>query len=298
MPKDTSLYSLLDRHIRTLSMAIGERHSKRPEALNRACEYIVKEFEHAGYEPKLHTFEYRGQTFANVEAIRPGKEEADENLIVGAHYDSEFNTPGANDNGSGVAAMLAIAYDLKDYKPKKTIRYVAFVNEESPFFNTDGMGSLNYARDLRYAEAKVAGMFSLETLGYFTAGAGSQQYPDEVKDMGFPDEGNFLAFIGNKKSSEFLDKSWNLFKLFSNVPSLGLAAKEEIPGVANSDHFSFWKYGYPGIMVTDTAPYRYPHYHAPDDVPEKINMKVYKEAVLGLIATVAALAGKSGPVSQ
>lgn len=294
MPKDTSLYSLLDRHIRTLSMAIGERHSKRPEALQRACEYIVKEFAHAGFEPKLHTFEYRGQTFTNVEAIRPGNgEEADENLIVGAHYDSEFNTPGANDNASGVAAMLAIAYDLRDYKPKKTIRYVAFVNEESPFFNTDGMGSLNYARDLRNAEAKVSGMLSLETLGYFTAGADSQRYPDEVKDMGFPDEGNFLAFVANEKSAETLEKTWGLFKLFSNVPSLGLAAREDIPGVANSDHFSFWKYGYPGIMVTDTAPYRYPHYHAHDDLPEKINMKVYKEAVLGLIATVAALAGKS-----
>ncbi len=293
MAKDTSLVSLLDRHIRTLSLSIGERHCKKPDALKRAASYIEAELKATGLAVSVLEYEFRGQSFANIEAVLAGSEPDGGDIVIGAHYDSEFDTPGANDNGTGVAAVLAIANDLKDYRPKSSLRFVAFANEEAQFFNTDGMGSMVYARALKAQGRHINLMFSLETMGYFTAGAGSQRYPEELQDLGLPDQGNFLAFVSREDCLPQLEKTVSAFRLFSNVPCEMLAADENIQGVSLSDHMSFWKQGYPAIMVTDTAPYRYPHYHQPQDTPDKINMKVYKEAVLGLTATIAHLAGKS-----
>ncbi len=293
MSGNLSLQSLLDKHIRTLSLAIGERHSKKPEALTRAKEYIVSEFEKTKLTVAVHEFEYSGQKFANIEAVIPGHGLAAENIVVGAHYDSEDGTPGANDNGTGVAAILAIASDLSAYKPERTIRFVAFANEEARFFATDGMGSQVYAKQLKAQETKVFAMMSLETMGYFTAGAGSQKYPSELSGADLPDVGNFLAFIANKKSEPVLNQTLELFKMFSSVPAMGMALDEDVQGVSLSDHRSFWQQDYPAMMVTDTAPFRYPFYHHAQDTPDKINMKVYKEAVLGLTATIAAMAQKA-----
>lgn len=293
MSGNLSLQSLLDKHIRTLALAIGERHSKKPEALARAKEYIVSEFEKTKLTVNIHEFEYSGQNFANIEAVMPGHALAEENIVVGAHYDSEDGTPGANDNGTGVAAILAIASDLSAYKPELTIRFVAFANEEARFFATDGMGSQVYAKQLKEKNASVFAMMSLETMGYFTAGAGSQKYPGELSAANLPDAGNFLAFIANKKSESVLNQTIDLFKMFSSVPAIGMALDEDIQGVSLSDHRSFWQQDYPAMMITDTAPFRYPYYHHAQDTPDKINMKVYKEAVLGLTATIAALAKKA-----
>ncbi|MBK7748807.1 MAG: M28 family peptidase [Candidatus Obscuribacter sp.] len=293
MSGNLSLQSLLDKHIRTLSLAIGERHSKKPEALTRAKEYIVSEFEKTKLTVAVHEFEYSGQKFANIEAVIPGHALAAENIVVGAHYDSEDGTPGANDNGTGVAAILAIASDLSAYKPERTIRFVAFANEEARFFATDGMGSQVYAKQLKEQETKVFAMMSLETMGYFTAGAGSQKYPSELSGADLPDVGNFLAFVANKKSEPVLNQTIELFKMFSSVPAMGMALDEDVQGVSLSDHRSFWQQDYPAMMITDTAPFRYPFYHHAQDTPDKINMKVYKEAVLGLTATIAAMAQKA-----
>jgi Zn-dependent M28 family amino/carboxypeptidase len=289
--KDTSLLSLLDKHIRTLSLSIGERHSGKPEALDSAAAYIEQEARKLA-QVEVHTYQYRGQNFKNIEAVVPGA--SPQSLVIGAHYDTEIGTPGANDNASGIAALLAILHDLKDYKPELTIRFVAFANEEAMYFGGEGMGSLVYATALKEAAVQLKGMVSLETIGYFTAGAGTQSYPEEVDThrLGLSDVGNFLAFISDLSSKSFLDEAHKQFQLFQTTPSAALAAPAEVRGISLSDHSSFWKLGYPAIMVTDTAPFRYPYYHHQDDTPDKINMKVYKNAVLGLTAMTAALAGK------
>lgn len=292
--KVSSLHSLLDKHIRTLSMAIGERHAGKLDALNRAKQYIEDEFKALNLAVTLHRYEFEGIEFANIEAVLPGADK-DEVIIVGAHYDSERGTPGANDNASGIAAMLAIAHDLKDYKALRTIKFVAFANEEAPFFGWEGMGSLRYAREAKQNGVNIVGMLALETLGYFTAGVGSQRYPAGMDSSALPEEGNFIAFVSEPGSEALLAKLKNLFPLFSSVPCESLCAPEEqISHVALSDHRSFYKEGYPALMVTDTAPFRYPYYHDKNDTPDKLNMKVYKEVVLGLTACVGALAGKAG----
>ncbi|MBX9940658.1 MAG: M28 family peptidase [Candidatus Obscuribacterales bacterium] len=289
--KDTSLLSLLDKHIRTLSLAIGERHSGKPQALERAAEYIEQEARKLA-EVEVQAYQYGGQVFKNIEATVPGA--SPQCLVIGAHYDTEIGTPGANDNASGIAALLAILNDLKDYTPKLTIRFVAFANEEAMYFGGEGMGSLVYASALKEAGVKLKGMISLETIGYFTAGAGTQAYPEEVDagKLGLSDVGNFLAFISDLSSKSFLEEAHKQFQLFQTTPSAVLAAPADVKGISLSDHSSFWKVGYPAIMITDTAPFRYPYYHHKEDTPDKINMKVYKNAVLGLTAMTAALAGR------
>lgn len=292
--KISSLHSLLDKHIRTLSLAIGERHAKKLDALNRARNYIKDEFLAIGLAVDEQVYEFEGVEFANLEAVMPGLEKPEEVIIVGAHYDSEKGTPGANDNASGVAAMLAIAHDLKDYKPARTIKFVAFANEEAPYFDTEGMGSLRYARLAREAGVNIVAMLSLETMAYFTAGEGSQKYPSGLDGLELPEEGNFIAFVSDKAGEELLNKLTGLFALFSSVPVKSLCAGAEISHAALSDHRSFQQAGYCAVMVTDTAPFRYPYYHHKDDTPDKLNMKVYKEVVLGLTACTGALAGKVG----
>jgi Zn-dependent M28 family amino/carboxypeptidase len=191
--------------------------------------------------------------------------------VVGAHYDSIDDAPGANDNGSGTAAILELARLLKDLRLAHTrLRLVLFVNEEPPYFQTGDMGSYRYAGLLAERGEPVAAMISLETIGYFSDAPGSQQYPPPFGAI-FPNRGNFVAFVGMTGSRPLVHEAMASFRRHTSFPSIGGIAPGFIPGIDWSDHWSFAQHGFQAMMITDTAIFRYPHYHRPTDTPDKVD---------------------------
>jgi Zn-dependent M28 family amino/carboxypeptidase len=210
--------------------------------------------------------------------------------VIGAHYDSVFGSPGANDNGSGVAAVLALAQRFASAKPKQTLRFVAFVNEEPPYFLSGEMGSQVYARRCKERGDKISAMISLETIGYFSDVPNSQTYPSPGLGLFYPNVGNFIGFVSNVKSRALLRRVITLFRKHAKVPSEGASLPAFIPGVSWSDQWSFWQQGYPAIMVTDTAPFRYPYYHSSNDTPDKLDYDRFTLVVSGMEKVIQELA--------
>ncbi len=288
--KEVLLRDRLKDHVITMADTIGERNIWHRKHLDEAAEYIEKVLTGFGYEVTAQEFESTGVWVKNLEAILLGTLKPDEIIVVGAHYDSVLGSPGANDNGSGVAALLEMARLLADNKLPRTVRFVAFANEEPPFFQTDHMGSRAYASRSRTREERIEAMLSLETIGYYSDDPNSQRYPFPFK-LFYPKIGNFIGFVGNISSRNLLLKAIGSFKKHTTFPSEGTAAPGWIAGIGWSDHWSFWKEGYSAIMITDTALFRYRHYHGLHDTPDKIKYDRMARVVLGLSKVVADLAG-------
>jgi Zn-dependent M28 family amino/carboxypeptidase len=193
-----------------------------------------------------------------------------------------LGAPGANDNGSGVAAMLALARRFAGKPAQHTLRFVAFVNEEPPYFLTGQMGSFVYAGRCKAHGDRISAMISLETIGYFSDAPHSQTYPAPGLGVFYPSIGNFIGFVSNVPSRHLLRRAIALFRKHANIPSEGAALPAFIPGVSWSDQWSFWQHGYPGIMITDTAPFRYPHYHSATDTPDKLDYDRFALVVSGM----------------
>lgn len=284
-----SLKERLETHVRELAGRIGWRNVFRPKGLEAALRYIEGEWRRQGYDVALQWYEARGVRCANIEAIRPGNSRAAEIILIGAHYDSVLGSPGANDNASGVAAMLELSRLLADQNPARTIRFVAFVNEEPPFFRTGEQGSIVYARAARERGDDIRLMASLETMGFFTEARGSQRYPPLFRFF-YPDAGNFLGLVSDLGSRPAMRRLADAFRAHSDFPLEQTSTLRFIPGVAWSDHRSFWREGYRAVMITDTAFYRYAHYHTARDTPDKLTYAEFARATAGLFQAFAALA--------
>ncbi len=271
----------LETRVRMLCRHPAGRNYIEKEGLALARDYIAGQLEASGYQVEFQVFQIDGEDYANIEVTRPGVVYPDEIILVGAHYDAVMGAPGANDNGSGVAALLELADRFKNTILPRTIRFVAFVNEEPPHFMTGTMGSDYYARQAASRQENIVAMYSLETIGYFRDNAGSQHYPLPF-GLFYPNRGNFIAFVGNLRSRSLVTRSIRAFRRHATFPSEGIAAPGFIPGVDWSDHWSFWKQGYPAAMITDTALYRYPYYHSPQDTPDKVDYDKMVYVVLGL----------------
>ena len=283
----------LERHVRVLADTIGERHMGIYENLTAAANYIDSSMGplNMGYDVGYQTYQVAGKEVANLEVTLRGTSRPGEIIVVGAHYDTVPGSPGANDNGTGVAALLALAHALAGDPQARTIRFVAFVNEEAPFFRTDHMGSYVYARAAHRRGDNIAAMIALETMGYFTDEPGSQRLPEGIPDGLYPDQGNFIAFVGNEASAAAMGQARAAFQGASPVPVEMLAAPEPLLDVAGmSDHWSFWQFDYPAFMITDTAPFRYPHYHLPTDTPDRIDFETFTEVVKGVEAALREIA--------
>jgi Zn-dependent M28 family amino/carboxypeptidase len=285
----SALEERLRRHVRVLAGEIGERHVWRPQALHAAAGYIRGQFEAAGYAVAAQGYEAHGVRCENLEVAVPGARSAGEIVLAGAHYDTVPGSPGADDNASGVAGLLEIARELRAAAPARTIRLVAFVNEEPPFFPFGPMGSKVYADAARARGDDIRLMLSLEMLGYYTSRAGSQAYPPFLKWF-YPDRGNFIAFVASLRSRRALAELARAFRAHCDFPCERLAAPALVPGVSWSDQRSFWRAGYPGVMVTDTAFYRNPHYHSASDTPERLGYAEMARVVQGLARALGALA--------
>src|SRR3977135_2451125 len=276
--------------VRTLGAEIGERNMLHYPQLNAAADFIENSFSRAGLHPRRDTYELQGKAFHNIEAEIRGS--TPEIVLVGAHYDSVVGAPGANDNGSGVAAMLALARRFAARSTSSTLRFVAFVNEEPPFFQSKQMGSFVYASRCKDRGDKISAMISLETIGYFSDAPRSQTYPAPGLGIFYPTTGNFIGFVGNVRSGALLRRAIALFREQAKVPSEGAALPAFIPGVGWSDQWAFWQHGYPGIMITDTAPFRYPHYHRATDTPDKLDYDRFALVVSGVQGVIEGLVRK------
>jgi hypothetical protein len=285
-PEQHATAVALQRHVGAIAKA--PRNLWHFESLQRSAAYIDGELTQTGYAPRHQTYEVAGRHVANIEAERRGSRQAGRIIVVGAHYDSVGDSPGANDNASGVAVMLELARQhAATATVAATVRFVAFVNEEPPHFMTAAMGSFRYAAEAAARGDDIVGMMSLETIGYYTDVPGSQHYPLPFRLL-LPDRGNFLAMVSNLGSVRALRAASRAFRSATWLPLLAAPAPAWIPGVAWSDHWSFWQHGYPAIMLTDTAPYRYPHYHLSTDTPERLDYERMAQVVIGCAAAIRA----------
>ncbi|GGX80760.1 hypothetical protein GCM10007160_04950 [Litchfieldella qijiaojingensis] len=256
--------------------------------MHEAAAYIERTFRDAGYEPVRHGIPTRNMTFDNIEVTIRGSYLSEGSLVIGAHYDTVQGTPGADDNASGVAVLLELARLLNEMEPRRSIHLVAFANEEMPFFGSAAMGSLNYARQLRADGEDVLGMISLEMLGYYTDEPDSQSYPP-VLGYFYPETGNFVAFVGNLRSRQLVHRVIGTFREHAELPTEGLAAPELIGDIQRSDHWAFWRMGYPAMMLTDTANFRNSRYHGPSDTYETLDYDNMARLTAALARTVEEL---------
>ena len=211
-------------------------------------------------------------------------------VVVGAHYDTVPGSPGADDNASAVAALIELAGMLG--REGLPIRFVAFANEELPYFMGPDMGSWVSAKRSRDRGEKLSAMLSLEMLGYYSDRPGSQRYPPPL-GLFYPDRANFIAFVGDLGAFALVRKSVAAFRKHSTFPSEWLAGPSFIPGVTHSDHWSFRNLGFPAIMVTDTAYNRNPHYHQASDTPDTLDYARMSQVTLGLAAMLKELANEN-----
>jgi len=209
--------------------------------------------------------------------------------LVGAHYDSVVGSPGANDNGSGVAALLELSLQLRDLAPDRSIRMVAFTNEEPPFFQTNRQGSRVYAKAARVRGDDIRLMIALETMACFRSDPGSQRYPPLFRHF-YPDRGDFIALVANLRSRRIMHRLAAAYRQVSDFPLEHLATISLVPGISWSDHLSFWRHGYRALMVTDTAFYRYAHYHRATDTPDKLDYQSLARVTEGLSGAICLLA--------
>jgi Zn-dependent M28 family amino/carboxypeptidase len=288
-PAQAELRNRLHRHIDTLAGTIGERNLHHYSALQAAARYITDAFTEFGYQPVAHPYHVGSYLVQNIEAVKPGSPETDEIIVIGAHYDSVRGSPGANDNASGVAALLELARWLHAQPVAREVRFVAFVNEEPPYFYSDAMGSWRYARQAAARGDRIQAMLSLETIGYYSSEANSQRYPFPFR-LFYPAHGNFIGFVGNLRSRALVRQAIASFRASAEFPSEGVAAPGGLTGIGWSDHWSFWQVGYRAIMVTDTALFRYAPYHTPGDRPDRVDTESLARVVDGLRAVVLDLA--------
>ena len=253
--EESELARDLRRHVAAVA---GEEHNTvHPDRLERAARYVEATLFEQGYRVIRQEFNSGAVRVRNIEvAIVPAGAEKPRLIVVGAHYDSAQHAPGANDNGSGTAAVLELAKRLRGVKSGYELRLVLYTNEEPPWFQSERMGSLVHARALRAEGRDVAAMLSLETIGYYSDTPGSQRYPFPLNLL-YPDTGNFIGFVSDLRSRTLVRQAVGSFRTHTAFPSQGAAAPAFVTGIDWSDHWSYWQQGWPALMVTDTALFRY-----------------------------------------
>ena len=282
----STLEEKIKRHIQVLAVELGERNYLQYKNLESAANYIRQEFKSYGYEPAEQVYTMENRPYRNIIAIKPGKDKKDKIIIICAHYDSVLGSPGADDNASGVAALLELARLFSQLDLNKTLKFIAFTNEEPPFYLTEYMGSFRYAKEAKKRRENIEAVLCLESIGFYSDNKSSQSYPFGLS-LFYPDKANFIAVVSNLSSGYLLKRIVGEFKKASNFPVEYLIAPIFLAeAISFSDHWSFWEFGYRAVVVTDTAFYRNPYYHTPQDTPGNINYKNMLEVIRGLYKVV------------
>jgi hypothetical protein len=287
-PTEQDLAVRMKQHV--AAIASVEHNVDHYQELESAAQYIEKILSGYGYAVKRQTFDSKAGKVRNLEISIPSKNQQQPGhpiVVVGAHYDSAEGATGANDNGSGTAAVIELARLLKDLDGSMEVELilVLYVNEEPPYFKTEQMGSRVHAAEMKARGKNVVAMVSLETMGSYSDKKGSQHYPPPFSSL-YPDQGNFIAFVGDTGSRTLIRNFIGSFREHASFPSEGVAAPSVIPGIDWSDHWSYRQEGYPALMLTDTAPNRYMYYHTPEDTIDKIDFDRMARVVKGVEAVI------------
>jgi hypothetical protein len=277
----------------TALVKIGERNVDKKWELASAADWLADQVEAAGLALHREGYEVGDVAAQNLAVEVRGSTLADQVVVVGAHYDTATGSPGADDNASGVAALLALARHFSKRHPARTLRFVWFVNEEPPYFQTQEMGSLVYAKALAARGETAVAMVSLESIGFYSDAPGSQRYPEALAAK-HPAVGNFIAVVGDERSAPLVERFAAAMKKSASLPVESDSLPADLPGVGWSDHWAFWQIGVPAIMVTDTAPFRYPHYHKPTDTLEQLDFARMARVTHGLEGALEMLANDKG----
>lgn len=266
-----------------LARDIGPRPIGCPGKLASVARHLERTFEDLGYQVTLQPHLYQGNTYFNVIARPTGDTSGNTSLlVVGAHYDTVSRSPGADDNASGVAGLMEIAR-LMAASHCPGLRLVAFCPEEPPVFRTPSMGSYVYAHHLKKKNALLKGMICLEMIGYFVDIPDSQRYPFPGMRWLYPESGNFIAMVGNLRSRKWTLQVKNAFIRGTDLPVEHLNGPSFVTGIDYSDHWSFNRFRYPAMMITDTAFYRSPHYHRFSDLPATLDFVRAAKVIDGLV---------------
>lgn len=285
---ERALAAELRASVEHLAGKIGERNASKKWELADAADWLAAELERAGYGVERQGYEAGDIAAQNLIVEVRGRQAASEVVVVGAHYDSASSSPGADDNASGVAAVLALARRFRARAPERTLRFALFALEEPPHFQTAAMGSLVYAKSVAARGDKVVAMLGIESIGYFSDAPGSQHYPEAIAP-GHPTTGNFVAVVGNPESAALLEGTVTILRQHATLPVEGATLAEDVAGW--SDHWSFWQIGVPAVMITDTAPFRNEHYHRPTDTPDRLDFDRMARVVAGLEHVLESLCG-------
>lgn len=276
----------LERHVRMLSRTLAPRDASDPAQLDKAADYIRAEFKRAGGRIADQPFAALNATYRNV--IASFGPEDGERIVVGAHYDACDPLPGADDNASGVAGLIELAYALGKNAPQARIDLVAYTLEEPPFFDTPYMGSAVHAKTLKDAQVSVRLMISLEMIGYFSDAPGSQRFPSAAMAALYPTTGNFIAVVGDMTSGLLVRGIKRRMLAASDLPVYSMNAPASVMGVDLSDHRSYWAQGYPAVMITDTAFFRNAAYHTAEDTAERLDYARMAKVMSGVYAVISA----------
>lgn len=274
-----------EREIRTyLERLVGPRDPFDGQSgMEAAADAIAETLRGFGLQFVEERFRCEGRWYRNLIALHPGSSRNGQVLIV-AHYDTVPNSPGADDNASGVAGLLAVAGAMARYRFIHDLVYIAFPLEEY-----GNPGSLYYVERAKADGVPIAGVFDLEMIGYTGP---NQTVPPGIQA---PAVGDFIGVVGNRRSEGLVA----LFKEASvmvapSLPVQGLVVEgngENLPLVRQSDHAPFWDAGYPAVMITDTAFLRNPHYHLPTDTIDTLNLPFLRQVAATTAASAALLAG-------
>jgi Zn-dependent M28 family amino/carboxypeptidase len=283
---------VIDRLRAHVAALLGERHpTTAPAALERSKRYLHDQFTAYGLPVALHRFQAFDTTYHNVIATLPPSNPSATGppLIIAAHYDTVPASPGADDNASAVAVVLEAARALQSKRLAGEVRLIGFCLEEE-----DLLGSLAYARELRDRGERIAGAIVLECVGYTSQIPGSQLAPPRLP-IPLPPVGDFLGVVGNALSGSLAAAVEEAAR--RHVPELKTISLlvpgngEVLPDTRRSDHAAFWHYGYPALMLTDTANFRNPHYHSPTDTIETLDFIFMQRVAEAVIAAAVTLAG-------
>ncbi|MCX8109146.1 MAG: M28 family peptidase [Verrucomicrobiae bacterium] len=274
--------------------SLGPRHLGTDTSyaqLTRCADWIAQQWEMQGYRVQRHEFAVSNKICTNLEIQIPGSAAPSEIVIISAQYDTLPNSPGANNNASGVAVLLRLSELLRNRKLDRTVRLIQFVNEEDPFFGTEHMGSYVYAKASHERGDNIQAMLSLDSIGIYKHTPGSQRLPWPFS-LFYPDRGNFLAFIGNLSSRQCVKVATRGFRKWSSFPIAAGLAPEWVKGVTWSDHSSFWRFGYPAVQVTDTGAFRSEFHTTAGDTMDKMDFGALARITIGLCGATMELADK------
>lgn len=283
----------LKKHVYTIVEKFDDRVYSNIEMLNATAKYIYDEFSKYSDDVSYQTYQLKEFIdkevfeYKNVIANFRGTEGCkDELIIIGAHYDTFGGHAGANDNTSAVAGLLELARVLKEHPPKCNVQIVSYTLEEPPAFGTEKMGSFIHAKRLKEEKIKVKVAIVLDMIGFYSNEPNSQMYPVPLMNLYYPNKANFISVVGNFSNILEVREAKNILKSTSNLPVYSINAPAFISGIDFSDHRNYWKFGYPALMISDTAFYRSNNYHTRHDTPDTLDYEKMAKVIEGVFKTL------------